>query len=257
MERERRPVICARGPLRDRRVLAPQLGERARKPGAPYPWDCDDTPVPGASPEASCIWDALFACVANATAGDGGRQQLYFQSCMEKGWFYALGPQYVPYDWLNTNSAAGHAPYAPSALTLGCLGATTAVGEDALRACVGLDGATDAFLGSAGHALAMADFAYSEATFAAAGVEEAGLSIFVNGALAAGLVRRTRRLRRRRAEPDVRLRAAPPHLRGVRGRAAGGLRPLALDSRCGVCRGARAASPVSSRATMTARRHCR
>lgn len=139
--------------------------------------------MPGASPEASCIWDALFACVANATAGDGGRQQLYFQSCMEKGWFYALGPQYVPYDWLNTNSAAGHAPYAPSALTLGCLGATTAVGEDALRACVGLDGATDAFLGSAGHALAMADFAYSEATFAAAGVEEAGPSIFVNGAL--------------------------------------------------------------------------
>ena len=140
--------------------------------------------MPGASPEASCIWDALFACVANATAGDGGRQQLYFQSCMEKGWFYALGPQYVPYDWLNTNSAAGHAPYAPSALTLGCLGATTAVGEDALRACVGLDGATDAFLGSAGHALAMADFAYSEATFAAAGVEEAGPSVFVNGALA-------------------------------------------------------------------------
>lgn len=141
-------------------------------------YNCKDEAEIGASSEASCIWDALFVCVASLSNSTNGDTSLYFQSCME----HSTGSAYIPYDWLApSNSKKGHKPYAPSAFTLGCLSSTTDVSAESLGTCLGLDGKTDAFIGSPGHTLLMQEYAYSDKTFKDAGEEEAGPTIFIDG----------------------------------------------------------------------------
>lgn len=143
-------------------------------------WDCSDDPCPGASSEASCIWNTLQLCVAALSSSTNGDTSLAFQTCMDA----PTDGVYAPYDWLNTRSTKGHPPYAPSDFTLGCLSSTTDVSVEDFQACLGLDGVTDEFIGSPGHTMLLSDFEYSEKTFKDAGVEEAGPTIFINGKLA-------------------------------------------------------------------------
>jgi len=141
-------------------------------------YDCKDEHEIGASSEASCIWDALWVCVASLSNSVNGNTSLNFQSCMEHG----SGSTYIPFDWLTpSNSKKGHEPYAPSAFTLNCLSSTTDVSPESLGECLGLDGKTDAFMGSPGHTLLMQEYAYSDKTFKDAGVEKAGPTVFIDG----------------------------------------------------------------------------
>lgn len=159
------------------------FGEKSKK--GKYPYNCKDEHEVGASSEMSCIWGATFSCVRDLgrQGGDAhGRGSLEFQTCMERGWSSTMGPVYVPYGWVEpSNSKKGHAPYRASNYTLQCLAATTNVSAASLATCLGLDGTTDAFLGSPGHALLMQEYAYSDAAFKRAKKEEAGPSIFIQG----------------------------------------------------------------------------
>lgn len=156
------------------------FGFRDKRPHAPFPFGCHDEPEIGASGEASCLWDATFACVKELQKTDA--ESLYFQACMERGWSPFTGPVYVPYAWLTpSNSKAGHAPYRASNYTLGCVRTATTIATSAFEKCLGLEDGKDAFIGSQAHGLLMAEYAHSEATFKRANLTEAGPTIFVNG----------------------------------------------------------------------------
>ena len=156
------------------------FGFRDNAPHAPFPFGCHDQPVPGASGEVSCIWDAMFACVG--APQHSTRESLHFQACLEYGWSPFTGPVYTPYAWLTpSHSTAGHAPYQVSNYTSHCVATTTTIAPAAFAQCLGLADGRDAFIGSRGHALLMAEYAYSERTFKAANLTQAGPTIFVEG----------------------------------------------------------------------------
>ena len=156
------------------------FGFRDKSPAPKYPFGCHDQPEPGASGEASCLWDAMFTAVRHFQKAES--ESLQFQACMERGWSPFTGQAYVPYAWLNpSHSTKGHAPYQPSNYTLGCVRSTTTIKEEAFRSCLGLEHGQDHFIGSKCHSLLMQEYAFSEATFKAANLTEAGPTIFVDG----------------------------------------------------------------------------